>query len=131
MIERTNRTIKEFLSKNIGQYQHDVTKFLPLAMMAYRSSIQSVTKNNPTYVVLGFPLLLPIDFFYSTPKTAIYATPSDSVFTMKQKLQETHQLMQNIWMSKKNARRPIILTAGMDRAKKLAKKCKFSTQRLK
>ena len=54
MIERTNRTIEECLSKQIGQYQHAWKKFLPLAMMAYRSSIQSVTKYNPAYVVLWF-----------------------------------------------------------------------------
>ena len=44
-------------------------------------------------MVLGFPVSLPLDCIYSTPKTAIYATPSEYVFTMKQKLQETHQLM--------------------------------------
>ena len=61
--------------------------------MAYRSSIHSVTRYSPAFVVLGFPLSLPIDCNYSTPQTTIYATPSDYVFTMKQKLQETHQLM--------------------------------------
>ena len=44
-------------------------------------------------MLLGFLLSLPIDCIYSTPQTAIYATTSDYVFTMKQKLQETHQLM--------------------------------------
>ena len=62
-------------------------------MMAYRSSIHSVTRYSPAFVVMGFPLSLPIDCIYSTPQTTIYATPSDYVFTMKQKLQETHQLM--------------------------------------
>ena len=93
MIERTNRTIEECLSKYIGQYQHEWTNFLPLAMMAYRSSIHSVTRYSPAFVVMGFPLSLSIDCIYSTPQTTIYATPSDYVFTMKQKLQETHQLM--------------------------------------
>ena len=67
-----------------------------------------------------FPLSLPIDCIYSTPQTA---TPSDYVFTMKQKLQETHQLSESIWMSNKNTRRPIMIAVGMDRAIKLAKKC--------
>ena len=93
MIERTNRTIEECLSKYIGQYQHEWTKFLPLAMMAHRSSNDSVTKYSPAYVVLCFPLSLPIDCIYSTPQTAIYATPNDYLFTKKQKLQETNQLM--------------------------------------
>ena len=93
MIERTNRTIEECLSKYIGQYQHDWTNFLTLAMMAYRSSVHSVTRFRPAFVVLGFPLSLPIDCIYSTQQTTIYATPSDYVITMKQKLQETQQLM--------------------------------------
>ena len=93
MIERTHRTIEESLSKYIRQYQNDWTRFLPLAMMAYRSSIYIVAKYSPTYVILGFSLSLPIDCIYSTPQTAIYATPSDSVFTMKQKLQGTRHLM--------------------------------------
>ena len=37
MIERTNRTITECLSKYIEQYQHEWRNFLPLAMMAYPS----------------------------------------------------------------------------------------------
>ena len=93
MIERTNQTIEQCLSKYIGQYQHEWTKFLPLVIMAYRSSIHSVTNYSPAYVVLGFPLSLPVECIYSTPQTAIYATPTDYVFTMKQKLQETRQLM--------------------------------------
>ena len=79
--------------KYLGQYQHEWTNFLPLAIMAYRSSNHSVTKHSPAYVVLGFSLSVPIDNIHSTPQTAIYATPSDYVFTMKQKPQETHQLM--------------------------------------
>ena len=70
-----------------------VDYFLPLAMMAYRSSIHSVTRYSPEFVVLGFPLSLPIDCIYSTSQTTIYETPSDYVFTMEQKPQETHQLM--------------------------------------
>ena len=53
MIERTNRTMEDCLSKYIGQCQHEWTKLLPLAMMAYRSSIHSVTKYSPAYVILG------------------------------------------------------------------------------
>ena len=77
MIERTNHTLEECISQYIGQYQHEWNKFLPLAMMAYRSSIYSVTNYSPAYVVLGFPLPLPVHCIYSTQQTAIYATPTD------------------------------------------------------
>ena len=52
MIERTNRTVEKCFSKYIGQYQHEWTNFLPLAMMAYRSSIHSVTRYSPAFVEL-------------------------------------------------------------------------------
>ena len=61
-----------------------------------RSSIHSVTKHSQTYFVLGFQLSLPIDFIHSTPQTAMYETPTDYVFTLKQKLQETHQLRREL-----------------------------------
>ena len=96
MIESINRTIEESLSKYVGKYSNDWTKFLPLVMMAGRSSINSVTKYSPAYVVLGLPLWLRIDCIYSTPQTAIYATPNSYVFTMTQKLQETRHLMQEL-----------------------------------
>ena len=48
-----------------------------VAMMAYRSSIQSVTKYSPAYEVLVFPLSLPRDCIYSTPQNAIFSTSSD------------------------------------------------------
>ena len=44
------------------------------------------------YVVLGFPLSLPIDCIYVRPQTAIYATPSDYGFTLKKR--ETRQSVQ-------------------------------------
>ena len=91
MNKRTTRT-EELLSKYIGQNHHEWTKSLPLAMMAYQSSIHSVTEQSTAYVVLGFLLSLPIDYIYSAPQNAINATPSNYVFTMKWKLQETHQL---------------------------------------
>ena len=92
IIERTNRTIEECLSKYIGQYQHERTKVLPLAIKAY-PSIHSVRRYNPACVVLGFLLSLSTDCIYGTTQIAIYATPITSYFTVKQKLQKTHQLM--------------------------------------
>ena len=61
MIERTNRTIEESLSKYIDDHQSDWNCYLQLVMMAYRSSIHAVTKHSPNYLVMGTPLRLPID----------------------------------------------------------------------
>ena len=74
MTERKNWTIEECLSEYIGQYQNELTKILPLAMMAYRSSMHSVTKYSPVYVVLGFPMSLSVDCIYSTTHRIICNT---------------------------------------------------------
>ena len=74
-------------------------------------------------MVLGFPLLLHIDCIYSTPQTALYATQSDYVSTMKQNLQGTHQLMQEFVNVNEKARRNIMIAVGMDGAMKLEKSC--------
>ena len=108
---------------HIGQYQHEWTNFLLLAMMSYRSSNHSVTRYSPTFVVLGFPLPLPIDCIESTSQTTLYATPSDYVFTMKQKQQETHQLMRGYMDVKQERQKSYYDRSNMGRAIKLAKKC--------
>ena len=47
MIERTNRTIEESLAKYVGEHHNTRRNYLPLVMMAYRSSIHSVTNRAP------------------------------------------------------------------------------------
>ena len=44
MIELDNRTIEESLAKYLGEHHNTWSKYLPLQMMAYRSSIHFVTK---------------------------------------------------------------------------------------
>ena len=42
-IEGINRTTKEILAKYVGEHHNIWSDYLPLGMMAYRSSIHSVT----------------------------------------------------------------------------------------
>ena len=74
--------LEDCLSKYLGQHHFEWARFLPLAIMAYRSSIHTVTRNSRVYVILGFPLSQPIGCIYNTPQNAVYATSSDVVFTM-------------------------------------------------
>ena len=62
MIERTNRTIEESLAKYVGEHHNTWSDYLPLVMMAYRSSIHSVTKYSPFYLLFGRSCALPIDY---------------------------------------------------------------------
>ena len=93
MIERTNRTIEESLAKYVGEHHDRWSDYLSLVMMAYRSSVHTVTKYSPFYLVFGRPCWLAIDCMYQTPQTKLYPTPSDYVGTLKDELQTCHELV--------------------------------------
>ena len=96
MIERTNRTIEESLAKYVGDYHNTWSNYLSLVMMAYRSSIHSVTKYSPFYLLFGRSCALPIDCMYQTKQTKIYPTLSDYVGCLKDEKQTCHEL---VWES--------------------------------
>ena len=93
MIECNNRTIEESLAKYMGEHHNTWTDYLPQVMMAYRSSIYSVTKNSQFYLPFGQSCALPIDCMYQTIQTEIYPTLSDYVGCMKDELQTCHGLV--------------------------------------
>ena len=47
MIDRTNCTIEQSLAKYVGEHHNTWSDYLPLVIMANRSSIHSVTKYGP------------------------------------------------------------------------------------
>ena len=59
-------------------------------MMAYGSSVRTVTKYSPAYVIFGTPLKLPIDCMYETRHTELNLTPSDFIFKTRRELQKAH-----------------------------------------
>ncbi|CAC5376442.1 unnamed protein product [Mytilus coruscus] len=67
MVERLNRTIDDILSKFIAKDQRDWDLHLPLAMMAYRSSIHAITGYSPSMLMFGREIELPVDLLYGQP----------------------------------------------------------------
>ena len=92
-IERSNRKIEESLAKYVGEHHNTWSDYLPLVMMAYRSSIHSVTKYSPFYLLFGQSCSLPIDCMYQTIQTKIYPTLSDYVGCLKDELQTCYELV--------------------------------------
>ena len=80
MIAGTNRTIEESLVKYLGEYHNNWSDYLPLAMMAYRSTPNSVTKYSPFYLLFGLSCAL-------TVQSKIYLNLSDYVGCLKAELQ--------------------------------------------
>ena len=93
MIERTNRTNEESLAKFVGEHHITWRDYLPLLMVAYRSSIHSLTKYSPFYLLFGQSCELPIDCMYQTIQTKIYPTLSDYFGCLQDELQTCHELV--------------------------------------
>ena len=67
MVERMNRTIEAQLSMFVQDHQRDWGEFIPLLMMAYRSSNHDTTKSSPAKLMLGRELRLPVDLLLGRP----------------------------------------------------------------
>ena len=61
MVEQFNRTLEAMLSKFVDGNQKDWDLYLPLLMMAYRSSVHESTGFSPNEMMLGREVLLPLD----------------------------------------------------------------------
>ena len=59
--ERFNRTIQDMLSKFVSVNQRDWDKYLPLLLLACRSSVPDSTKQTPYMMFFGRHALLPVD----------------------------------------------------------------------
>ena len=62
-------------------------------MMAYRSSIHTVTKYSPNYLVFGPHLKQPIDRMYETRHSELFPTASDYVYNLRIELQKSYLLV--------------------------------------
>jgi hypothetical protein len=71
LVERFNRTLEDVLSKYVSPTQRDWDEHLPLALMAYRSSIHESLGESPAKMMLGRDTALPVDLIFGPP-------PSDS-----------------------------------------------------
>ena len=114
MIERTNRTIKESLAKYVSEHHITWRDYLSLEMMAYRSSIHSVTKYSPFYLLFGQPCELPIDCMYQTIQTKIYPVLSDYFGCLKDELQTCHELVRENMDVEQERQKPTMTVAHFD-----------------
>jgi len=69
MAERYMRTILNMLASYVSSHQRDWDQFIPLLMMAYRSSIHESTGVTPCQMMFGRNVNLPIDLIYGKPET--------------------------------------------------------------
>lgn len=67
MVERLNRTLLQYLSMFISEHQRDWDEWIPLFLLAYRSSRHEVLQMTPSMVLYGQELRLPIQLWRGFP----------------------------------------------------------------
>ena len=90
MVERACRSVQAMLSAFVAQNQKDWDQFVPLLMMAYRSSIHDTTKCTPCAMMLGREIRLPIDLALGIPETRISTCESEYAYQLENQLVRIH-----------------------------------------
>ena len=90
MIERACRSVQAMLSAYAAENQKDWDVYVPLLMMAYRSSVHDTTKCTPSAMMLGREIRLPIDLALGIPETRISKCESDYAYELEKKLVKIH-----------------------------------------
>ena len=84
--ERFNRTIEDMLSKFVSANQKDWDEYLPLLLLAYRSSVHESTKQTPYMMFYGRHALLPVDFLCCPPCTETKMSSNEYVLEWLSKI---------------------------------------------
>lgn len=67
LVERQHRTILDYLSKFIAENQRDWDRWIPMFLLAFRSSKQESTGVTPAEMYRGYDLRLPLDLLRGSP----------------------------------------------------------------
>lgn len=103
MVERLNRTLLNYLSKFINDNQKDWDKWLPLFLMAYRSSKHQTTEFSPAMLTFGRELRLPLDLIRGNPLVSNVnddINPATYVVQLQNQLIDVHQRVRENWSLK-------------------------------
>ena len=93
-VERMNRTLIDMLSKYVGQNQRSWDEHIPLALLAYRSSVHESTTLSPAMMTYGRELDLPADLVFGSPDVASKQAnePPAYVTKLSDRMEKIHNL---------------------------------------
>lgn len=90
-VERQHRTILDYLAKFICENQKDWDRWVPLYLLAFRSSKQEATGATPAEMYLGQDLQLPLDLLRGLPSSVVREEEGkDYVFKLRNRLELIH-----------------------------------------
>lgn len=90
--ERFNRTIADMLIKYVSANQRDWDEFLPMLLLAYRSSIHESTKQTPYAMFFGRHAILPVDLVGCPSCSENRKESHEYVLELKERLRKVHNL---------------------------------------
>jgi hypothetical protein len=90
MVERWNRTILDILSKYVKTDQSNWDECLPMALLAYRSSIHASTNVTPARALYGREIRLPRDLEYGCATEKVQEYPG-YIQELSECLERTHE----------------------------------------
>ena len=91
LVERYNRTLESMLSMFVSRNQKDWDKFLPMVMLAYRSTAQESTGYSPNRLMLGRELTLPVDIMFGQPSNESDCDSVDYEEDLRNKLERAYE----------------------------------------
>ena len=90
--ERFNRTIEDMLSKFVSANKRDWDEYLPLLLLAYRSSVHESTKQTPYMMFFGRHALLPVDLLCCPPCTETKMSSNEYVLELQALLRKVYSI---------------------------------------
>ena len=87
MVERLNATAETLLSLLVDENQRDWDLYIPLLMMAYRSSEHASTKVSACKMMLRRDITLPVDLLFGNPQVVDNEMKTDYRYFLTEKLE--------------------------------------------
>ena len=94
MVEWACRSVQAMLSAYVSQNQKDLDQYLPLLMMAYRSSVHSTLGVSPSEMMLGRQIRLPINLALGIPETRTSICKNEYAYQLEKQLVSIHDVAQ-------------------------------------
>ena len=90
LVERFNRTLEGMLRPFVSHHQQDWDEYLPMLLMAYRSTPQESSSISPNCMMLGHEINLPIDLMFPIHESN-HLVDSEYASTLQERLQRAHE----------------------------------------
>lgn len=104
-VERQHRTILDYLAKYISENQRDWDKWVPLYLLAFRSSRHETTQMTPAEMYLGQDLRLPLDLLRGRSPSSREESEDSYVTKLRKKLDDIHRFVrQRLHIRSKNVK---------------------------